>query len=176
MRKLALGLGMVFLCLCCGSASADTFSSDKMNTRIKSLQERLKQFQQRSYADDEKQMVVDEETVDLILNIDDESFLPAPEVPMFDEQAEKRVEAFENRSDVAVTVLFHDDEPLKINKEISVIAPPKLFFEDGDEKENTVQVEISDRHRVLENLRQRVSQAENSRKSQGDIQLLAGLY
>ena len=113
MRRLALGLGMAFLCLCCSNAYAEISSSDSMNLRIKSLQERLKQFQNRTYADEEDKLVDEEEAVDLILDRADESILPVAEIPMNSELAEKIVEDLENRSDVAMTVLFHESGRLE---------------------------------------------------------------
>lgn len=157
MRRLALGLGMAFLCLCCSNAYAEISSSDSMNLRIKSLQERLKQFQNRTYADEEDKLVDEEEAVDLILDRADESILPVAEIPMNSELAEKIVEDLENRSDVAMTVLFHesDDEGFYgANKDFAMIEPPKVIIEDSPE----------DRQIFYANLRQRVLQATRSSK------------
>lgn len=157
MRRLALGLGMAFLCLCCSNAYAEISSSDSMNLRIKSLQERLKQFQNRTYADEEDKLVDEEEAVDLILDRADESILPVAEIPMNSELAEKIVEDLENRSDVAMTVLFHESDNegfYGANKDFAMIEPPKVIIEDSPE----------DRQIFYANLRQRVLQATRSSK------------
>lgn len=162
MRKLALGLGMAFLYLCCSSAYAEVSSTDSMNSRIKSLQERLKQFQHRTYADEEDKLVGEEEAVDLILDRADESILPVAEIPITDDMAEKIVEDFENRTDVAVTVLFHDTDTeggfYGANKDFAMIEPPKVIIEDSPE----------DRQLFYANLRQRVLQATRSSKLEVD--------
>lgn len=157
MRRLALGLGMAFLCLCCSNAYAEISSSDSMNLRIKSLQERLKQFQNRTYADEEDKLVDEEEAVDLILDRADESILPVAEIPMNSELAEKIVEDLENRSDVAMTVLFHESDNegfYGANKDFAMIEPPKVIIEDSPE----------DKQIFYANLRQRVLQATRSSK------------
>ena len=178
LRRLALGLGIAFFCFCCGGASfASSNDNDNLNLRIKALQERLKEFQNREYKDHEEKMIAEEEAIDLILD-QDESLLPVPEIIINEKSAEKIVEDLENRSDVAMTVLFHDDgelddrfepnksffsmlEPPKImekfeaNKAVySMIEPPKVIIEDGPE----------DKQQFYENLRIKVLQATRSSK------------
>lgn len=159
MRRLVLGLVMAFCCFCCNTAFASSASSDGLNARIKSLQERLKQFQSRSYADAEEKLVVEEEAIDLILDRDAESILPPSTLSSLsstlitNETVEQLVEDFENRSDVALTVLFHDSEPDSLyaaNKEFfSMIEPPKVIIETEQES----------KQRFYDSLRERVFKA-----------------
>ena len=177
MRRLALGLGVAFLCFfCSGISFASSMENDNLNSRIKALQERLKEFQNREYKDHEEKMVAEEEAIDFIL-VQDDGFLPLPELTITEEIAEQIVEDFENRSDVAMTVLFHDNESDEIlepsksffasidapkvfdkfdaNKAVySMIEPPKVIIEDGTE----------DKQQFYENLRIKVLQATRSNK------------
>lgn len=190
MRRLALGLGMAFFCFCCSGISfASSIENDNLNSRIKALQERLKEFQNREYKDHEEKIIAEEEAIDLILD-QDETLLPLPEITINEEIAEQIVEDFENRSDVAMTVLFHDnetDEPILQNKSFfasidapkvfekfdankavySMIEPPKVIIEDGPE----------DKQQFYENLRIKVLQATRSSKLDHDErqQILASL-
>ena len=177
MRRLALGLGVAFFCFfCSGISLASSLENDNLNSRIKALQERLKEFQNREYKDHEEKMVAEEEAIDFIL-VQDDVFLPLPELTITEEIAEQIVEDFENRSDVAMTVLFHDNESDEIlepsksffasidapkvfdkfdaNKAVySMIEPPKVIIEDGTE----------DKQQFYENLRIKVLQATRSNK------------
>ncbi len=165
MRRLALGLGVAFFCFfCSGISLASSLENDNLNSRIKALQERLKEFQNREYKDHEEKMVAEEEAIDFIL-VQDDGFLPLPELTITEEIAEQIVEDFENRSDVAMTVLFHDNESDEIapkvfdkfdaNKAVySMIEPPKVIIEDGTE----------DKQQFYENLRIKVLQATRSNK------------
>lgn len=165
MRKLVLSLGMAFCCLCCNAAFASSASSDELNARIKSLQERLKQFQNRSYADSEEKLVVEEEAIDLILDREAENILPPSALSnlsstlITDETVEQLVEDFEKRSDVALTVLFHDSESDNFyvaNKEFfAAIEPPKVIIETEQES----------KQRFYDSLRQRVFNATRKGKS-----------
>ena len=177
MRRLALGLGVAFFCFfCSGISLASSLENDNLNSRIKALQERLKEFKNRKYKDHEEKMVAEEEAIDFIL-VQDDGFLPLPELTITEEIAEQIVEDFENRSDVAMTVLFHDNESDEIlepsksffasidapkvfdkfdaNKAVySMIEPPKVIIEDGTE----------DKQQFYENLRIKVLQATRSNK------------
>ena len=171
MRKLALCLGVAFLCFCCSSASfASSTENENLNARIKLLQERLKEFQNREYKDAEEKLIVEEEGIDLILD-QDESLLPLPLMPISDETAEQIVEELENRADVAVTVLFHDsdyDEKYEANKSFfAMIDPPKVIIEDS----------LEDKQHFYESLRQKVLTATRSSKLDNEErqQLLASL-
>ena len=144
MRRLALVLSMAFFCFCTPSLFASSVENENLNARIKLLQERLKEFQNREYKDAEEKLIVEEEAIDLILD-KDESLLPIPEMPVNNEMAERLVEDFENRSDVAMTVLFHDsdfDEKYSANKSFfAMIDPPKVIIEGSIEEsiENTLE-------------------------------------
>ncbi|MBQ3644853.1 MAG: hypothetical protein II961_09675 [Candidatus Riflebacteria bacterium] len=177
MRRLALGLGIAFFCFFCSGVSfASSIENDNLNSRIKALQERLKEFQNREYKDHEEKIIAEEEAIDLILD-QDESLLPLPEVTIDEEIAEQIVEDLENRSDVAMTVLFHDsseDERFESNKSFfasidapkvfekfdaekavySMIEPPKVIIEDSPE----------DKQQFYESLRIKVLQATRSSK------------
>ncbi len=142
MRKIAIGLGIAFLLSLSNSASlASSIENQNLNARIKSLQERLKEFQQREYKDHEEKMVAEEEAIDLILE-EEANLLQAQEkveTTINQELAEKFIDEFENRSDVALTVLFHDNdlgERYSANKSFDIIEPPKIIIEDEqDEKQ-----------------------------------------
>ena len=160
MRRLALGLGIAFFCFFCSGVSfASSIENDNLNSRIKALQERLKEFQNREYKDHEEKIIAEEEAIDLILD-QDESLLPLPEVTIDEEIAEQIVEDLENRSDVAMTVLFHDsseDERFESKKSFfssidapkvfekfdaekavySMIEPPKVIIEDSPEENSS---------------------------------------
>ena len=147
-----------------------------MKDKLKEKQERLKEFQNREYKDHEEKIIAEEEAIDLILD-QDESLLPLPEVTIDEEIAEQIVEDLENRSDVAMTVLFHDsseDERFESNKSFfasidapkvfekfdaekavySMIEPPKVIIEDSPE----------DKQQFYESLRIKVLQATRSSK------------
>lgn len=153
MRRLALVLSMAFFC-CCSNATlfASSVENENLNARIKLLQERLKQFQNREYKDAEEKLIVEEEAIDLILD-KDESLLPIPEMPVNNEMAERLVEDFENRSDVAMTVLFHDsefDQKYEANKSFfAMIDPPKVIFEGNIEE--SIENEINNLENTMVN-------------------------
>jgi hypothetical protein len=157
MRKLALGLSIACFCLCFNNLSfASSTENENLNARIKSLQERLKEFQNREYKDHEEKLIVEEEGIDLILE-EEAKRLTNPNLSMNIEAAERKVEELENRLDVAVTVLFHDNEyngSYGANKNIDIIEPPKVIMEDSAE----------DRQILYDSLRKKVLQATRSGK------------
>ena len=193
MRRLALVLSMAFFC-CCSNATlfASSVENENLNARIKLLQERLKQFQNREYKDAEEKLVVEEEAIDFILD-QDESLLPLPEMPVNNEMAERLVEDLENRSDVAMTVLFHDtdfDEKYGASKSFfAMIDPPKVILEGSVDDEpiyntnteynrvNNNYNNVGDKQQFYESLRQKVLHATRSNKlDEGERQqLLASL-
>lgn len=171
MRKFALGFGMAFLCLFCCSANATVLGSDNMNSRIKSLQERLKQFHNKAFADEEERMIVEEEVVDLILEKTDESILASSDVQITHEMAERIVEELESRSDVAMTVLFHDNESegfFGVSKEFTMIDPPKVIIDDSEDEKVASAKESINRQEVIANLRQRVLEASRCSQEEAD--------
>lgn len=154
MRRLAIGLGMAFSLFCCSNiALASSIENENLNARIRALQERLKEFQKREYKDHEEKIIAEEEAIDLIL--EEDSILPEPdkiEEPIDTETAEKRLDDFEKRSDVAVTVLFHDNdtsESYGAIKNFALIEPPKIIIDDGQD----------DKQQFYETLRRKVFQA-----------------
>ncbi len=202
MRKCALSLCLALFCICINSVSfASSTENENLNARIRLLQERLKEFQNRQYKDAEEKMIVEEEAIDLILD-QDESLLPIPEMPVTDEMAEKIVEDLENRSDVAMTVLFHDsefDQNYPASKSFfAMIDPPKVIIEgyvepnldirsasrieeniveNNDNEENHASSVIENKQQFYESLRQKVLQATRSNKLDEEErqQLLASL-
>ncbi len=140
MRKTAVGIGLALCCMCCsGALYADdlvTGNSTTLNSRIQSLQARIKEFHARDTTalSEEEKMVEDEECVELILDRAGDSILPQPEKPIEGSVAEQIVEELENRTDVAMTVLFHDtdlDKEVAVNSDYGNIEPPRLIFEDN---------------------------------------------
>ncbi len=171
MRKSTLSICLAFFCIISNIVLASSTENENLNARIRLLQERLKQFQNREYKDAEEKMIVEEEAIDLILD-QDESLLPIAEIPITDENAERIVEDLENRADVAMTVLFHDtdfDQTFETNTKsfFAMIDPPKVIIEDS----------IDDKQVFYESLRQKVLQATRSGKldSEERRQLLASL-
>ena len=82
----------------------------------------------------EEKMVENEECVELILDRAGDSILPQPEKPIEGPMAEQIVEELESRTDVAMTVLFHDtdlDKEVAVNSDYGNIEPPRLIFEDN---------------------------------------------
>lgn len=99
MRKLFVGLGMAGL-LFVGSSEAiaqKTSTSKELNERIKALRSRLQDFQTKNVRQTSARPDSGDETAGLII--------AEPEM-----KGEKIVEELESRSDVAVTVLFHDPD------------------------------------------------------------------
>lgn len=184
MRKLAIGLGLACFCLLCsGNAYAESYDNENLNARIKMLQERLKEFQKRdSVHTEEDKKIIEEEFVDLIFDRKDESLLPTPEKIIDSAEAEKLVEEFENRNDVAMTVLFHDNSEgfFAVSKNFASIEPPRVFMDDYEPAEpvlsestemaaavkpSTVIDSDYDRQQLYEELRRKVYAATRSRES-----------
>lgn len=173
MRKLAIGLGIAFFCFCCNTnAFASSTENENLNARIRALQERLKEFQQREYKDHEEKVIAEEEAIDLILE-EDPSLLSDSnkiEIPRDPALVEKFLEDFENSSDVNVTVLFHDSdlgENYGAIKSFAMIEPPKIIIEDSQEE----------KQQFYDSLRRKVFQATRNARinNQERHQILASL-
>lgn len=152
MRRFVVGLFLAYLAVFCGSTQVfaqKSPGSRDVNQRIQALRNKLIDFQaQRSNKADKA------EDPNLIMDT-------------FEVKGEKLVEEFEKRSDVAVTVLFHDSEmPLSA----AMTSEPVANFHEEQIEESaeksvkieTPHLESDSRLKRYEDLRQRVCLATRS--------------
>ncbi len=112
MRRFTSGLLVAGILLFCNSTQAmaqKTPAGGELNQRIQALRDRLQNFQSRRIAKNTETPQV--ECSELILD-------------QFEAKEEKIVEELESRSDVAVTVLFHDTDTVNnLDGEVFANAP-----------------------------------------------------
>ena len=153
MRRFVVGLVLTCLAVFCGSNQAlaqKSSGSRDVNQRIQALRTRLMDFQAQRSASKEEPA----EFAELILD-------------SFEIKGEKLVEEFENRSDVAVTVLFHDAEAV-VSTAISNESAEKMAenkveeIAENDDKNDELHLESDSRLKRYEKLRERVCQATRS--------------